>query len=410
MSIERVLNQKPTPVFFTDAIRQKLATALPSLTERSLLPIRLDRGAPREERFLDITEKLKEGVDLPQANIYSEPSGELFYRQAISHFMNSRYGVSLNVDSEVMAIPGSNSAIFRVIEKVLKPGKILLPVPGYPAYFDAAKSAGHEIIPLNLNASNNYQPDLDLAIRSLTDAERNQLIAIVINYPNNPTGRGASKQYLEHVADFAKKNDILILSDMAYADIYKPGSEKPHSILEISGAKDFAVEYHSLSKSYSITGDRAGFLVGNELILGRLRNLIARMDISNMPVAVQHAAAFALTDQSSLDWVRDKNAEYDSRRVALVDGLARLGWNVDMKTQPESGFYVWVENPKGENSEIFTDGLMDNTGVITVPANPFFDEFAGPEKGFVRLSLMEAEEKIVEACERLSRLGYNFSK
>lgn len=412
MSITRVLNTNLNEIlgpFFTDRIRLRLDEKLNSLQERKLNPIRLDRGAPREAAYSRLIEELQVGHKLPLANVYSNPSGEPFYRKAISDFMKSRYGVSLNSDSEVMAIPGSNQAIFTLIEKLLNKGKVLLPVPGYPAYFAASKLAGHEIIPLNLEASNNYQPDLFNATKSLTRSEKNELIAIVINYPNNPTGRGASKQYLEHVVDFAKKNNILIISDMAYADIYKPGSEPPHSILEIADAKDIAVEFHSLSKSFSFTGERAGFLAGSKEVINLLRNLKTHVDISNMPIATQHAAAFALSDSSCLDWVRSKNEEYVGRRVALVDGLAKLGWNVDMSTQPESGFYVWVENPKGEDSEIFTDKLMDDTGVITVPANPFFDKYEGKEKSHVRFSLMEPEEKIVEACERLGRLGYKFS-
>lgn len=412
MSIEKVLNtglNSALGSFFTDRIRLRLDQKEGSLRERGLNPIRLDRGAPRQAPYFGIIEKLQEGHSLPLANVYSDPAGEPFYRRAISDFMKSRYGVPLNSDSEVMAIPGSNKAIFTLIEKILKRGKILLPVPGYPAYFAASKLAGHEIIPLSLESSNNYQPDLFHTTKSLTGSERNDLVAVVINYPNNPTGRGASKQYLEHVVDFAKKNNILIISDMAYADVYNPHSEKPHSILEIPGAKDIAVEFHSLSKSYSITGERAGFLVGTPIVLNVVRNLIAHMDISNMPVANQHAAAFALSDPSCLDWVRSKNEEYVGRRVALVDGLARLGWDVDMNTQPESGFYVWVRNPKGEDSEIFTNGLMDNTGVIAVPGNPFFDEYDGPEKRYVRLSLMEPVEKIEEACQRFEKLGYKFS-
>lgn len=405
MTLKFINSQLTTSLgyFFTDRIRQRLEGKLPDLQERGLSPIRLDRGAPRQEPYSGILEKLKEGHMLPLANIYSDPIGEHFYRIAISGFMKNRYSVDLNPNSEVMAIPGSNRAIFSLIEKVLNRGKILLPVPGYPAYFAASRLAGHEVIPLNIEAANNYQPDLSYSIRSLTHTERNNLVAVVINYPNNPTGRGATKQYLEQVVDFARKNNILIISDMAYADVYKPETEKPHSILEINGAKDLAVEFHSLSKSYSITGERAGFLVGNEEVLGAIRNLIAHVDISNMPVATQHAAAFALTDSSCLDWVRSKNAEYAVRREILVNGLVKQGWNLDMDTQPSSGFYVWVENPDGIDSQIFTDRLMDDTGVIAVPANPFFDIYDGPEKNYIRLSLMEPVEKIEEACLRLSK-------
>lgn len=412
MSIQKNLNiglNSALGSFFTDRIRLRLEEKVRNLQAAGLNPIRLDRGAPREAPYFEIVKKLKEGHSLPLANVYSDPSGEDFYKKAISEFLKSRYEVYLKPDSEIMAIPGSNKAIFTLIEKILKRGKILLPVPGYPAYFAASKLAGHEVIPLNLNSSNNYQPDLFHSTKSLLQREREDLVAVIINYPNNPTGRGADKTYLEHVVDFAQKNNILIISDMAYADVYEPGSEKPHSILEIPGAKDIAVEFHSLSKSYSITGERAGFLVGNEVVLSAVRNLIAHMDISNMPKATQHAAAFALSNPSCLDWVRSKNEEYVSRRVALVDGLEKLGWDLDMSTQPKSGFYVWVENPKGIDSEIFTNSLMDNTGVIVVPGNPFFGEYDGPEKNFVRLSLMEPEEKIVEACERLGRLGYKFS-
>jgi len=380
--------------FFTDRINKKVAAAQPSLEARGLPPIRIDRGAPRDLPPRGLVETYKTSLNLPDAHIYSAPPGELFLKKAIASYMGRRFGVDFNPQNEICALPGSNVGLFWILREISEEGPVLLPAPGYPTYYSGSALVKHNVHQLLLSPENNFTADLEQAARNIPS----KITALVINYPHNPTGAVASLDYLKSVVDFARRHGSILISDLAYSEIYSPGPEKPHSIFEIEGAKDVAIEFHSLSKTFAITGFRSAFACGNPEIIEYLRQLMAHVTIGNIPIPLQYASAFALTDSSCAEYIARMNLEYSQRRKIVHDGLSETGWRPSDSSK--GGFYIWSPIPEsGTDSYKFFDRLLNDTGVVIVPG----EDFGVEGRKSVRISLVQPQDKLAEAISRLKK-------
>ncbi|OGC32974.1 LL-diaminopimelate aminotransferase, partial [candidate division WOR-1 bacterium RIFOXYB2_FULL_48_7] len=277
----------------------------------------------------------------------------------------------------------------------INPGDItLVPMPAYPAHFRGTILAGGEPIPLPTTDKHNFLPDLKTIDPDL--ARRAKMM--IISYPSNPTAAIAPKEFLAEVVAFCKKYEILLVSDFAYAEIYFEG-QKPTSIFQIPGAKDIAIEYHTMSKTFGMPGWRCGFAVGNRQIIEALRKIKTNLDYG-LFTAVQKAAITAMTMDESA-YIEKVRQTYQRRRDLFVDGLNSLGWQLK---KPKGSMYVWLPIPQGFDASEFTMHLIEKTGVVVSPGTAFGDL----GEGYVRAALVAPEERITEAINRLRQAGIRY--
>ncbi|HAW49653.1 TPA: LL-diaminopimelate aminotransferase [bacterium] len=343
--------------------------------------IDLGIGDPDLPTPTHIISALKEALNDPKIHRYPPYNGYLELRLAISSWYKNRFGVSLEPNSEILPLVGSKDGIFHIVPSIINPGDVVLvPDPGYPVYFSAT-ILGHgvpRIVPLL--PENNFLPNL-------SEIDTKGVKAMFINYPNNPTGAACDIEFLEKLVLWAKENDIIILFDMAYSEVYF--EEAPPSILQIPGAIDFCLEFHSLSKTFNMTGWRIGFCVGNKDIIKALLEYKTNVD-SGIFGAVQYAAISALT--GSQICIEEMRAIYKKRMDVLVRGLSKAGFNVQ---KPKASFYIWMKI-EGKSSD-FSEHLLQETGVVCTPGVSFGKY--GEE--FVRFSVTNSDEKIDEAVNRI---------
>ncbi|MFA5113424.1 MAG: LL-diaminopimelate aminotransferase [Candidatus Margulisiibacteriota bacterium] len=338
-----------------------------------------------------IIAKMREVLDSKEAANYPTSKGEFVFRKAVAKWYQKRFKVELNPRDEICCLIGSKEGIAHLPLCFIDPGDVaLIPDPSYPVYKICTTLAGGEPYLLPLTAQNNFIPDLD---RVPADILKRAKI-LFVNYPNNPTGAVCDKAFLEKAVAFARQNDLLLVSDLAYSEMGYDGY-RPMSILELPGAKDVAIEFHSLSKTYNMTGWRIGMAVGNKAAVGALAKLKSNID-SGAFKAVQLAAIEALSGPQQC--VEDNRQVFEERRNVLIDGLNSLGWKM---ARPQATFYMWVPVPKGETSASFTEKLLDKCGILVVPGNGY-----GPSgKGYVRFAITLPKERIAEAIQRLKKAG-----
>ncbi|MFQ5471685.1 MAG: LL-diaminopimelate aminotransferase [Dehalococcoidia bacterium] len=338
-----------------------------------------------------ILRSLKDAADEPANHRYPETEGLPELREAIARWYDRRFGVALDPATEVLSLIGSKEGIGHVALCFIDPGDVaLVPDPGYPVYATGTLLAGGEPYYLPLTEENRFLPDLDSVPQRI--AERAKLLWL--NYPNNPTGAVAGIDFFERAAAFAKKNDIAVLHDGPYSEVAFDGY-RPVSFLQADGAKDVGVEFHSLSKSYNMTGWRIGMAVGNADIINALMRVKSNLD-SGIPQAVQRMAITALDGPQ--DCVDDHNAIYQRRRDKLVDALTKLGLRM---TSPRASLYVWARVPEGMTSVQFASRVLDEAGVVVTPGPGY-----GPTgEGYVRLSLTTPDERLEEGVRRLEELA-----
>jgi len=335
-----------------------------------------------------IVERMKEAVANPAYHRYPSSQGMPRFRQAAAVFCKKRFGLELDPDSEVCCVIGSKEAIAHFplayindLEDV-----VLVPTPGYPVYHIGTLFAGGTTYYMPLLAENDFLPDLD-AIPS--DVAKKAKI-MWLNYPNNPTAACADHSFFEKVVAFAKEYEIIVCHDNAYSEMTYDGYRAP-SFLEVPGARDVGVEFHSLSKTYNMTGWRIGFVVGNSQIISALKQVKSNVD-SGQFEAVQEAAIAALeSDQSCVDEMR---RIYTERRDTLVEGLRGIGLDA---ANPKATFYVWVKVPEGHTSASFSSLVLEEAGIVCTPGNGFGD----PGEGYIRMALTVSAERLKEAVERL---------
>lgn len=393
-------------------IKETVAKITPELTAKDRAPILLSMGAPTAPPPKLVIESLKKALDENGAHVYSSPKGEKSFREAVAKRMKTRFGVDLNPDEEIFSLIGSKEGLANFIRVLINPSTeedkkeiILVPDPGYASYKEMIKVSGGLAYSVPLTYENNYEPDLEEVFSKLIKDGYNpkKVKALLINYPNNPLGAGASKEYLKKVVEFCKKHHILLMSDAAYTDMYFNPERKPSSILEIEGAKDIAVEFFSFSKPYAMTGWRLGWICGNKdavKIFGKLKSTLD----SGIFKAIQKAGAEILNSEEGEEYIKKSNETFRKNRDLFVSGLKELGWaNFNI---PEATFYLWLPiPPKYKSSVEFTDDLMHKSGIIAVPG----DAFGEYGKGYFRVSIVCPREQIIEVINRMKQDGFYFN-
>ena len=296
--------------------------------------------------------------------------------------------MKLDPDTEVLPLIGAKEGIGHAALCFIDPGDIaLVPDPGYPVYSVGTMFAGGECHWMPLVEENDWLPDLKAIPTDVADLAR----ALWINYPNNPTGAVAEEAFFEEVVDFAKRHDIPVLHDAPYTEVAYDGF-RPRSFLETPGAMDVGIEFHSLSKSYNMTGWRIGMAVGNAEMINALMRVKSNLD-SGIPQAIQYAAIEALDGPQ--DCIEEHNAVYQSRRDRVVEALSGLGLDV---VTPRASLYVWAKLPPGWKSGAFCAMLIEEKGIVVTPGAGY----GRYGEGYIRLSLTLSDEQLEKGLQRLS--------
>jgi LL-diaminopimelate aminotransferase len=353
--------------------------------------INLGIGDPDQPTPNNIIEKLRESVKDSRTHRYPPYQGTTEFRQAVASWYKNRFRVNLDPEQEVMALIGSKEGIAHIFLAFIDPGDFsLIPDPGYPVYKTGTLFANGLPYIMPLLEENDFLPNLEEIDEEV--AQRAKLM--FINYPNNPTAAVANKDFFEKVVKFAKKYDILVCHDFAYSEMTFDGY-KTSSFLEIEGAKEVGIEFHSLSKTYNMTGWRLGFAVGNKDAISALSIIKTNID-SGAFKAIQEAGVEALTGPQ--DNIEKMNEIYTRRRDVIINGLNKLGWNLK---PTKATFYIWIPTLKNINSVDFANLLLEKTGIIVTPGIGY-GEYG---EGFVRIALTVEEKRLEEAIERLKNLA-----
>jgi LL-diaminopimelate aminotransferase len=333
-----------------------------------------------------IIEAMQEAVVDPPNHRYPSYSGMLEYRAAVAEWYKRRFKVDLDPEKEVLALIGSKEGIAHLPLAFINPGDVsLVPTPAYPVYNTATIFAGGESFFMPLTAEHRFLPDLEVIPEDV--ARKAKLL--FINYPNNPTAAVADMKFFERVVSFARQNKILVCHDAAYSEIAYNGY-RPPSFLQAEGAKEVGVEFHSLSKTYNMTGWRIGFAVGNSEAIEGLGAIKSNVD-SGVFQAIQKAAIKALKHDQYC--VKEIGKVYTKRRDLMVDGLRKAGFELDA---PKASFYLWVRVPHGYTSAQLATRLLEK-GVVVTPGNGFGE----PGEGYFRIALTQKRERLAEALERI---------
>jgi LL-diaminopimelate aminotransferase len=352
--------------------------------------INLGIGDPDQPTPNNIIEKLRESVTDPKTHNYPPYQGTAEFRQAVALWYKNRFGVDLDPNNEVMTLIGSKEGIAHIFLAFIDPGDFsLIPDPAYPVYKTGTLFADGFPYIMPLLEKNNFLPDLEEIDEEI--AQKAKLM--FISYPNNPTGAIANKNFFEKVVEFAKKYDILVCHDFAYSEMTFDGYIA-NSFLEIDGAKDIGIEFHSLSKTYNMTGWRLGFAVGNKEAISALSIIKTNID-SGVFKAIQEAGTEALTGPQ--DNIEKTNKIYTGRRNVVIKGLNKLGWNLK---PTKATFYIWLPTLNGMNSMDFANLLLEKCGVIVTPGIGY-GEYG---ERYVRIALTVNEKRLEEALERLKVL------
>jgi LL-diaminopimelate aminotransferase len=382
---ERLLKTPPYP--FAELARLKREAIA-----RGVDLIDFGIGDPDQPTPPHIVEALRAAARDAKTHQYDETGRGLpAFRRAIVSWYRDRFGVELDPDREVLRLIGAKEGLAHLAWAVLNPGDIaLVPDPAYPVYATASMFAGAQVYRFPLREEEGYLPDLAALPADVLDRAR----LLYLCYPNMPTGAVAGVHFYRDLVEFARARDLLVCLDMAYSELYYEGHQPP-SLLELEGAKEVAIEIHSLSKTYNMTGWRLGFAVGSPAVLDALEKLKSNVD-SGAWLAVQEAGAAALAGPQ--DCVQQMRALYQKRRDLLVDGLAGIGWRIP---KPPATCYVWAPVPKGYTSAETAETLLSQAGVLATPGSAY----GKLGEGYVRFSLTvqgeRPEERIVEAVARI---------
>lgn len=348
-------------------------------------------GDPDQPTPEHIVNEAIQSLKNPETHSYTSYIGLEKYRRAIVDFYQRRFGVELDPDSEVLALTGSKEGIAHLPIGILNPGAIaLIPDPAYPVYNTGTILCDGKPYRIPLREENGFLPDLEGIDLKIAKQAR----LLFLNYPNNPTGAVASKDFFEKVINFAKVNDIIVAHDMAYAQLGLDGYQPP-SILEIPGAKEIAVEFYSLSKTYNMSGWRLGALVGNSQVVDSLKRVKTNMD-SGVFEVVQYAGIKAIYDSQKV--VKELANLYQERRDLAIKSLRELGWDLEPN---QATFYLWIPVPTGYKSQQFSEQVFTRTGVYFTPGIAYGD--CGDD--YVRLSLTLSQKRMKEAFKRLKENG-----
>lgn len=348
-------------------------------------------GDPDQPTPASIVKKLQEAIGRSENHVYSPYEGTAAFREAVVVWFQKRFGVALNAEKEVIALIGSKEGIAHFPMAFCNPGDTCFyPDPGYPIFSTAVTLAGGIGVPVPHRAENGFAPHAEELERLV---EQHHPKYMLVNFPSNPTSATASRAMMEDLVALAKKHQFILVSDNAYSEMYYDPKDRPLSLLEVDGAKDVAIEFHSFSKTYNMTGWRIAFAVGNaDLVAGLLR---VKTNIDSGPLlAVQEAAIYCLQNSEELsEPIRDV---YRARKKILLEGLSRLGIEY---FEPKATFFVWCKVPGSQSSMEFTKNLIEKVGLVVTPGMGF-----GPMgEGFFRLSMTVSEDALRDALRRLEK-------
>jgi len=382
MQIAKRLDRLP-PYLFVD-INQKIA----ELRAKGEDIISFAIGDPDLPTPAHIIEYMCHAAHDPTNHRYPETAGLPELRQAIAEWYEKRFGVILNPDKEVLPLVGSKEGIGHIALCFIEPGDIaLVPDPGYPPFPMGTILAGGEPYSMPLKEGNDFLPDFESIPEEIADKAR----LMWLNYPNNPTGAVAELDFFEKAAHFARQHNLAVCHDAAYTEVTFE-DYRPPSFMQISGATDIGVEFHSLSKTYHMTGWRIGMAVGNAGMIEALFRVKSNLD-SGIPQAIQHAAIGAL--RGSQNCIAEHNAILQQRRDKLMRVLNEVGLKARV---PKATFYIWAEVPQGYSSVNFTKKLLDEAGIAVTPGIGYGKE----GEGYIRFSLTISDDRLEQGISRLS--------
>ncbi len=334
-----------------------------------------------------IVDQMRKEIEDPRHHQYPSYVGSLRFRRAVALWIQDRFGVKLDAETEVIALIGSKEGIAHAPLAFLNPGEVgLVPNPGYPVYGTSVSFAGGKAVEVKLDASKGYLPDFS----SLSSNDKEKAKLLFLNYPNNPTGATLDGSDFDKILEWAETHQVLVCHDAAYTEVTFGGYE-PKSILQSPKGMANAIEFHSLSKTFNMTGWRIGFAVGNRDAIAGLGKIKTNVD-SGVFGAIQEAGITALENWKQL---RDQNNRiYEHRRDMLCEGLKQLGIEFFV---PRASFYVWCRVPTEETSAQFCSRVLKEAGIALTPGNGFGDH----GEGYFRISLTASEVRIQEALSRL---------
>ena len=362
--------------------------------EQGLDLIDLGMGNPDGSAPQPVIEAAIAALQNPDNHGYPPFEGTASFRQAITTWYQRCYGVELNPDSEALPLIGSKEGLGHLALAYVNPGDVVLvPTPSYPAHFRGPLIAGAKIQPIHLTAEQNWLIDLS----TIPEDVARQAKILYFNYPNNPTTATAPREFYEEVVKFARHYEILLVHDLCYAELAFDGYQ-PTSLLEIPGAKEIGVEFHTLSKTYNMAGWRVGFVVGNSDVIQGLRTLKTNLDYGIFS-AIQKAAETAL--QLPDEYIKEVQHRYRTRRDFLIKGLSELGWDIPVS---QATMYLWIKTPVGQGSTEFALDVLQQTGVVITPGNAFGE--AG--EGYVRISLIADCDRLGEVLRRFKQAGISY--
>jgi len=380
------LKQLP-PYLFKEIDRKKA-----EVKARGVDIIDLGVGDPDLPTPSHIIEEMKRAVDDSENHRYPSYSGMSDFKEVVAWWYGERFNVALDPGSEVVSLIGSKEGIAHLPLAFINPGDVaLVPSPAYPVYNIATLFAGGESHMMPLLSEHDFLPDLNAIPEEVADRAK----LMFINYPNNPTAAVADLDFFRRVVAFAEKHNILVCHDAAYTEMAFDGY-RPPSFLEVDGAKEVGMEFHSLSKTYNMTGWRIGFAVGNREGVAGLGAIKSNVD-SGVFQAVQRAGIEAIRGEQSC--VAEMNRVYAGRRDLMVQGLEEAGFELD---PPKATFYLWIRVPNGYTSASLATRLLEEAGLVVTPGNGFGD----PGEGYFRIALTQNKKRLGEAIERLKSLNF----
>jgi len=387
-TIEKADRIKNLPPYLFAKIDQMKA----AIREKGTDLIDLGIGDPDLPTPPHIITALQDAAKDPKNHRYPSYSGMLAFRDAVSQWYQNRFQVTLDPRTEVISLIGSKEGIAHIPLAYINPQDcVLIPEPGYPVYNTATLFAGGNPYFMPLLKERNFLPDFS----AIPEEVLRKAKLMYLNYPNNPTAAVADRSFFAEAIALAREYQFVLCHDAAYTEIFFDGYQ-PGSILGIPGAKEVAIEFHSLSKTYNMTGWRIGFAVGNPEAIAALGQVKTNID-SGVAQAIQVAGMQALLgDQTFLDEMR---TTYQERRDVLIVGLKEAGFEV---TVPKATFYLWIKTPAGFTAEECTAHLLTNAGIVTTPGNGF----GTSGEGFIRMALTVNKERCAEAVERIKKLDF----
>lgn len=378
------------PYLFAEIDRKKQA-----LIDQGIEVINFGIGDPDRPTPAHVVQAMHQAIDDSSTHNYPPYQGTKDYRVSAAEWMQRRFGVSVDPDTEIVSSIGSKEAIHNIYLAFVEAGDtVLVPDPAYPVYRTSSIFMGADYYRMPLLRENGFLPNLT----QIPEGIARKAKLLWINYPNNPTGALATMEFFEQVVAFGKKYEILICHDNAYSEMAYDGY-KPPSILQVPGAKEIAVEFFSCSKSYNMTGWRVGFVTGNSIGIKGLSQVKTNID-SGVFKAIQRAATAGFsTSESDL---QELMSVYQDRRDVIVAGLQQLGWPLE---PPKATLYIWAQVPQGFTSAEFCTLLLEKCGIVVTPGNGYGE--AG--EGFFRIALTVPQEKIVLALERMQQHGIHYT-